>query len=58
MGRIQIESENRVLRGVFGFEKDDVAEGQRILHSEELRNLFSLNIITINKRIRLKRMNE
>jgi hypothetical protein len=33
--------ENRVLRRIFGPEKDEVTGGWRKLHNEELRNLYS-----------------
>jgi hypothetical protein len=42
--------ESRVLRRIFGLEKEDVAGGWRKLHSEELCNFdHSLNIIRVNK---------
>jgi hypothetical protein len=31
--------ENRVLKGIFGPKKDEVTEGWRKLHNEELHNL-------------------
>jgi hypothetical protein len=31
--------ENRVLRGIFGPKREEVAEGWRRLHNEELHNL-------------------
>jgi hypothetical protein len=34
--------ENRVLRRIYGPKRDEVKEGWRKLHNEELRNLFSL----------------
>jgi hypothetical protein len=33
--------ENRVLRRVFGPEREEVARGWRRLHNEELRNLYT-----------------
>jgi hypothetical protein len=45
--------ENRVLRRIFRLERDEVTEGWRKLHNEELRNLYSLsNIRIISKRMR------
>jgi hypothetical protein len=42
--------ENRVLRRVFGPKKDEVKEGCRKLHNEELRKLYSSpSIIRIMK---------
>jgi hypothetical protein len=37
--------ENRVLRRIFGPKKDEVTEGWRKLHNEELQNLYSSPII-------------
>jgi hypothetical protein len=34
--------ENRVLRRIFGPKREEVTEGWRKLHNEELRNLYSL----------------
>jgi hypothetical protein len=46
--------ENRVLRGIFGQERDKVKPGLRKLHNEELRNVYtSRNIIRM---IKLKKM--
>jgi hypothetical protein len=43
-------SENRVLRGIFGPKREEVAGGWRRLHNEELHNLYaSPNIITVIK---------
>jgi hypothetical protein len=33
--------ENRVLRRMFGLKKDEVVEGWRKLHNEELHDLYS-----------------
>jgi hypothetical protein len=33
--------ENRVLRRIFGPKRDEMIEGWRKLHNEELRNLYS-----------------
>jgi hypothetical protein len=42
--------ENRVLRKIFGPKRDEVIEGWRKLHSEELHNLYCLpSIIRIIK---------
>jgi hypothetical protein len=43
--------ENRVLRGIFGPERDEVTRDWRKLHNELLHNLYSLPDIirTINK---------
>jgi hypothetical protein len=40
--------ENRVLR-IFGTKGDEVTGGWRKLHNEELWNLYTSSIITINK---------
>jgi len=46
--------ENRVLRRVFGLKRDEVTGEWRKLHSEELRDLYSLpNIVRV---VKLKRM--
>jgi hypothetical protein len=48
--------ENRVLRRIFGPQRDDVTGGWRKVHNEELHNLYpSPNIIRMTKlrRIRL-----
>jgi hypothetical protein len=43
--------ENRVLRRIFGSRRDEIIGGCRILHNEELRNLYSSpNIITMIKK--------
>jgi hypothetical protein len=43
-------SENRVLRRIFGWRRDEVAGGWRKLHNEELHNLYSWpNIIRMIK---------
>jgi hypothetical protein len=42
--------EKRVLRGIFGPKREEVARGWRRLHNEELRNLYALsNIIRVIK---------
>jgi hypothetical protein len=47
--------ENRVLRGIFGPERDAVIGGWRKLHNEELYNLyFSSSIIRIIKSRRMR----
>jgi hypothetical protein len=45
---------NRVLRRIFGPKRDKVTEGLRILHNEELHNLYSSPIIA--RMIQLRRM--
>jgi hypothetical protein len=41
--------ENRVLRKIFGPEREDVAGGWTRLHNEELHNLYTLpNVIRMN----------
>jgi hypothetical protein len=40
--------ENRVLRRIFGLKREEVAEGWRRLHNEELHNLYaSPNVISV-----------
>jgi hypothetical protein len=47
--------ENRVLRGVFGPKREEVAGGWRRLHNEELHNLYvSQNIIKVIKSRRMR----
>jgi len=41
--------ESRVLKRVFGFERDEVVGELRKLHNEELNDLFSPNIFRIIK---------
>jgi len=42
--------ENRVLRGVFGPERDEVTGERRKLHNEELNDLYcSTNIVRVIK---------
>jgi hypothetical protein len=39
---------NRVLKGIFGYKREEVAGGWRRLHNEELHNLYaSPNIIRV-----------
>jgi hypothetical protein len=46
--------ENRVLRKIFGPKRDEMIQGQRKLHDEELHNLYSLpSIIRIIKSRRM-----
>jgi hypothetical protein len=48
-GRTQIEDVG-ALRRIFGPKRDEMTEGWRKLHSEELHNLYSSpNIIKINE---------
>jgi hypothetical protein len=42
--------ENRVLRIIFGLQTDEVTEGWRKLHNEELHNLYSSPIRMIMSR--------
>ena len=47
--------ENRVLRRVFGLKRDEVTEGWRELHNEELSDLYSLpNIVQVVKSRRMR----
>jgi hypothetical protein len=46
--------ENRVLRRIFGRKRDEVTEGWRKLHNEELHNLYSSPRII--RMIKLRRM--
>jgi hypothetical protein len=47
--------ENRVLRRIFGLRRDEVTGEWRILHKEELHDLYSLpNIIRIIKARRMR----
>jgi hypothetical protein len=47
--------ENRVLRRIFGSKRDEVTEGWRKLHNEELHNLYpSKSIIRMNKSRRMR----
>jgi hypothetical protein len=48
-------SENRVLRGIFGPKREEMAGGWRRLHNEELHNLYdSPNIIMVMKSRRMR----
>jgi hypothetical protein len=40
---------NRVLRKIFGHEREEVAGGLRRLHKEDLRNLYASPIIRVIK---------
>jgi hypothetical protein len=44
MSRLEV-FENRVLRTIFGSNRDEVMGGWRKLHNEELHNLYSLSSI-------------
>jgi hypothetical protein len=46
--------ENRMLRGMFGPKRDEVIEGWRKLHNEELHNLYSSP--SIIRKIKSRRM--
>jgi hypothetical protein len=46
--------ENRVLRRIFGPKRDEVMEGWRKLHNEELRDLYSSP--SISRMIKSKRI--
>jgi hypothetical protein len=46
--------ENRVLRRVFGAERDEVTEEWRKLHNEELNVLYSPNIVRVIKSRRMR----
>jgi hypothetical protein len=47
--------ENRVLKRIFGPEREEVAGGQRRLHNKELYNLYALqNIIRMIKPRRMR----
>jgi hypothetical protein len=50
-------SENRVLRRIFGPEKEEVVGSWRRLHNEELHNLYaSPNIIGVTKLRRIRHL--
>jgi hypothetical protein len=44
--------ENRVLRRIFGPKRDEVTEGWRKLHNEELHNLYSSPSMIKSRRLR------
>jgi hypothetical protein len=47
--------ENRVLRGIFGPERDEVTGGRRKLHNEELHGLYSSpSIVRVIKSRRMR----
>jgi hypothetical protein len=47
--------DNRVLRRIFGSKREEVAEGWRRLHNEELHNLYaSPNTISVIKLSRMR----
>jgi hypothetical protein len=43
--------ENRVLRGIFGLKRDEVTEGWRKLHNQELCDLYSSPSIINNNQV-------
>jgi hypothetical protein len=48
-------SDSRVLRGIFGSKREEVAGGWRRLHNEELLNLYNLpNVIRVSKSRRMR----
>jgi hypothetical protein len=48
---------NRVLRRIFGLKREEVAGDWRIIHNEELHNLYnSPNIIRAIKSTRMRRV--
>jgi hypothetical protein len=46
--------ENRVLRRIFGLKRDEVPGEWRKLHSEELSDLYSANIVRVIKSRRMR----
>jgi hypothetical protein len=51
--------ENRMLRRIFGHKREEVAEGWRRLHDEELCNLYaSPNMIRVFKSRRMRRVGQ
>ena len=46
--------ENRVLRRIFGSKRYEVTGKWRKLHNEQLNDLYSPNIIRVNKSRRMK----
>jgi hypothetical protein len=48
-------SENRVLRRIFGFKREEVVGGWRRLYNEELHNMYALpNNIRVTKSRRMR----
>jgi hypothetical protein len=48
-------SENRVLRRIFGLQRDEVTRGWRKLHNEEFHNLYSSpNIVRVKQSKRMR----
>jgi hypothetical protein len=55
-GNTHIERvESRVLRRIFGSEREEVTGGWRKLHNEELRNLYPSSNIRMTRSMRMKR---
>jgi hypothetical protein len=52
-GRLRV-FENRVMRRIFGPKREEVTGEWRKLHNEELNDLYSPNIIRVNKSRRMK----
>jgi hypothetical protein len=49
---------NKILRRIFGLEREEVIRSRRKVHSEELRNIYSLPIIISNVKSRRMRWAE